>query len=157
MSITDEHLTLICSVIYVQETLDRDPALFFDPNSLSEDGTISLKTNAFSKDGSIWAYGLSESGSDWFDIHFKNVETGENYNEVLKKAKFCSLTWTHDNQGIFYGCYPDHKSASAENGSTSGRDTTKHEGQKLLYHKIGTPQSEDIVVVEFPNNPKWRM
>ena len=145
------------SVIYVQETLDSEPVPFFDPNSLSNDGTISLKQNAFSKDGSIWAYGLSESGSDWFDIHFKNVETGKNYDEVLKKAKFCSLTWTHDNQGIFYGCYPDYKSHTAGIGDTSGRDTSKHEGQKLLYHKVGTPQSEDIVVVEFPDNPKWRM
>ena len=151
-------ITFVFSVIYYQDALDGEPVVFFDPNSLSDDGTISLKVNSFSKDGSIWAYGLSQSGSDWFDIHFKNVETGENYKEVLTKAKFCGLTWTHDNQGIFYGCYLDHKSAtSSSNGHTSGRDTTKHEGQKLLYHKIGTPQSEDIVVVDFPDNPKWRM
>ena len=59
------------------------------------------------KDGSIFAYGLSKSGSDWFDIHFKNVETGEDFPEVLQKAKFCNLSWTHDNKGIFYGCYSD--------------------------------------------------
>ena len=147
------------SVIYVQDTLTSPPTVFFDPNTLSEDGTIALKSSSFSKDGSIWAYGLSESGSDWFNVHFKNVETGENYGEVLRKAKFCGLTWTHDNKGIFYGCYPDHQSTSAgSDGSiTSGRDTTKHEGQKLLYHRIGTSQSEDVVVIEFPDNPKWRM
>ena len=132
-----------------------EPSVFFDPNTLSDDGTVSLRTNAFSKDGSIWAYGLSKSGSDWFDIHFKNVETGENYSEVLQKAKFCSLTWTHDNKGIFYGCYPNYKSSN-EN-EASGKDTTKHEGQKLLYHRVGTSQDQDIVVVEFPDHPKWRM
>jgi prolyl oligopeptidase len=51
---------------------------------------------------------LSASGSDWFDIHFKNVETGKDYPEVLKKAKFSNISWTHDNKGIFYGCYSDY-------------------------------------------------
>ena len=149
--------SLSSSVQYTQETLESEPSLFFDPNTLSDDGTVSLKTSSFSKDGRIWAYGLSESGSDWFDIHFKNVETGQTYDEVLKKAKFSSISWMHNNQGIFYGCYKDHQSSSVSNGNTSGRDTTKSQGQKLMYHKIGTSQEEDVVAVEFPENPAWRM
>jgi prolyl oligopeptidase len=74
------------SVMYKQETLSDDPVVFLDPNSLSEDGTVSLATTAFSEDGKTFAYGLSKSGSDWYDVHFKNVETGENYPEVLKKV-----------------------------------------------------------------------
>jgi protease II len=74
------------SVMYKQETLSDDPVIFLDPNSLSEDGTVSLATTAFSEDGKTFAYGLSKSGSDWYDVHFKNVETGENYPEVLKKV-----------------------------------------------------------------------
>ncbi len=62
--------------MYKQDTLTDEPKLFLDPNSLSEDGTISLATTTFSEDGSVFAYGLSKSGSDWFDVHFKNVETG---------------------------------------------------------------------------------
>jgi prolyl oligopeptidase len=72
--------------MYKQETLSDDPVIFLDPNSLSEDGTVSLATTAFSEDGKTFAYGLSKSGSDWYDVHFKNVETGENYPEVLKKV-----------------------------------------------------------------------
>ena len=148
---------LIFSVMYSQETLDSEPKVFFDPNTLSDDGTISLKTSSFSKDGRIWAYGLSQSGSDWFNIHFKNVETGKAFDEVLKKAKFSSLSWTHDNQGIFYGCYRDHQSSAVTNEDTSGRDTSKQKSQKLMYHKIGTSQEDDVVAVEFPDNPDWRM
>ena len=72
----------IYSVMYKQETLKSDPEVFLDPNALSDDGTVSLAVNAFSEDGTIFAYGLSKSGSDWFEVHFKNVETGENYPEV---------------------------------------------------------------------------
>ena len=67
----------IFSVMYQQATLKDEPTLFLDPNKLSDDGTVSLATTAFSEDGATFAYGLSKSGSDWFDVHFKNVATGK--------------------------------------------------------------------------------
>lgn len=69
----------------------------------------------------------------------------------MEKVKFSPITWTHDNCGIFYGCYPDQK------GKTDGSETEGNRDQKLCYHIIGTPQSEDIIVVEFPEEPLWRM
>lgn len=74
-----------------------------DPNTFSDDGTVALSNTAFSEDGKTFAYGLSTSGSDWIEIKFLNVETGEHYKEVLKKVKYSSLTWMHDNKGFFYG------------------------------------------------------
>lgn len=47
--------------------------------------------------------------------------------------------------------YIDHE------GLADGTETVSNENQKLFYHRVGNPQSEDVLVVEFPDHPKWRM
>ncbi|KAG5346645.1 PPCE endopeptidase, partial [Acromyrmex charruanus] len=138
-------------VLYVQDTLESEPKVFLDPNTFSEDGTIAITSSSFTEDGSIFAYGLSKSGSDWRTIHFLNAHTGEKYSEILEKVKFSSITWTHDNHGIFYGQYRDQQ------GKTDGSETLGNENQKLCYHVVGTSQSDDVVAVEFPEEPLWRI
>ncbi|CAH0562400.1 unnamed protein product [Brassicogethes aeneus] len=138
------------SVIYVLADLSSEGKVFLDPNTFSDDGTVALSSSAFSEDGKTFAYGLSSSGSDWIEIKFKDVETGVNYDEVLKKVKYSSLTWMHDNKGFFYGAYLD------QIGKADGSETKSSENQKLYYHYLGTDQSKDVVVVEF-EDPQLRM
>ena len=73
-----------------------------DPNTLSADGTIALMENVFSEDGSLLAYSFSESGADWRKIKVRNVESGSDYNDLLKGIKFTTVSWTNDNKGFFY-------------------------------------------------------
>ncbi|XP_018008695.1 prolyl endopeptidase isoform X2 [Hyalella azteca] len=139
------------SILYMQDSLEGEAQEYLNPNKLSEDGTISIAGSRFSEDGETHAYMLSKSGSDWKTVHLKNVSTGEDYPEVLEKVKFSGLAWTHDNKGIFYGCYRDQE------GKTDGSETTSNENQKLFYHRVGTSQTEDVLVVDFPENPKFRI
>lgn len=136
------------SVLYQQDSLDSEPKLFFDPNKLSDDGTVALSLTSFSPNGQYFAYGLSYSGSDWVEIGIKDVNTGKDFDEKLKRAKFTSVEWTHDDKGFFYAQYPKH------GGDTEGTETDLNENHTVFYHTLGTKQTEDVVKVNFPDSPK---
>lgn len=135
------------SVLYVLNSLDDEPRVLIDPNLLSADGTTSLTGVAMSKDGNFMAYALSYSGSDWKEWKVRNIETGEDLPDHIKWSKFSGAAWTHDHQGFFYSRYDEPN------------EQTKHEDvnyyQKLFYHKIGTDQSEDILVYHRPDRKEW--
>lgn len=137
------------SVIYCQKSLDGESEVFFDPNTLSSDGTIALSTTAFSKDNKNYAFGLSEQGSDWITIKVKDVASKQDKKDLLKNVKFTSLAWTHDHVGFFYNMYPKTE------GKADGTEVDMNLNQKLYYHVVGDDQSEDVLVSEFPDNPKW--
>ncbi|XP_075961859.1 prolyl endopeptidase isoform X1 [Anarhichas minor] len=136
-------------VLYVQDSLDGAATVFFDPNKLSEDGTVALKMGRLSEECEYFAYGLSSSGSDWVTVSFMKADDLALLPDVLERVKFSCLAWTHDAKGIFYNCY------LRQEGKTDGTETTCNINQKLFYHVIGTKQSEDILVAEFPEHPKW--
>ncbi|KAK1156736.1 prolyl endopeptidase-like isoform X2 [Acipenser oxyrinchus oxyrinchus] len=138
------------SVLYIQDSLDSDPRIFFDPNKLSTDGTVSLKMARLSEQCECFAYGLSGSGSDWVTVKFMTVADQKELPDTLERVKFSCLSWTHDDRGVFYNCYPQQE------GKADGTETTTNLHQKLYYHVIGTDQSQDILVAEFPDNPKWQ-
>ncbi|NEO49858.1 MAG: S9 family peptidase [Moorea sp. SIO4A3] len=135
------------SVLYTLTSLDAEPTLLLDPNSLSEDGTVALSGLAFSKDGKLLAYGLSRSGSDWQEWQVREVETGLDLSDQIKWVKFSGASWTHDNQGFFYSRFDE------PNEATKLEDLNYY--QKLYYHKLGTPQSEDILIYERPDQKEW--
>ncbi|MEG4803353.1 prolyl oligopeptidase family serine peptidase [Microcoleus sp. ARI1-B5] len=135
------------SVLYTLTSLDGEPKVLIDPNTLSEDGTVALGGMAISEDGKLMAYGLSTSGSDWQEWKVRDVETGEDLSDHLKWLKFSGASWTHDGQGFFYSRYDEPN------------EKTKHEDvnyyQKLFYHQIGTAQSEDVLIYERQDQKEW--
>ncbi len=131
-------------VLYRQEGLDGEPQTIIDPNALSAEGTVALINYAPSKDGRLVAYALSSSGSDWQEIHVIDVESGEQYDDVLHWVKFTSIAWTADASGFFYGRYP-------EPGAMPDAPPSTH--HRLYWHTLGTPQEEDVLVYARPDNP----
>ncbi len=135
------------SPLYTLTSLDAEPRLLLDPNTLSEDGTVALSGIAITEDGKFMAYGLSTSGSDWQEWKVRNVETGEDLSDHLKWIKFSGASWTHDNQGFFYSRYEE------PNEKTKLEDINYF--QKLFYHQLGKPQSEDVLIYERPEQKEW--
>ncbi|MEH2456766.1 prolyl oligopeptidase family serine peptidase [Nostoc sp.] len=135
------------SVLYTLKTLDDQPKVLLDPNKLSEDGTVALSGLSISEDGKLLAYGLSASGSDWQEWKVRNVETGEDLQDHLKWIKFSGASWTHDHQGFFYSRYDE------PNEKTQLEDVNYY--QKLYYHQLGKPQSEDILIYHRPDQKEW--
>lgn len=132
------------SVLYRQEGLTGTPEVFLDPNTLSPDGTAALGNVNFTKSGKYVAYTVAQSGSDWQVGYIMNTETRQLVKEKIEYIKFSSFAWRGDN-GFFYSRYPkpDEKSMLSK----------QNQFQKVYYHKIGTPQSSDILVFEDNEHP----
>jgi prolyl oligopeptidase len=135
------------NVLYTLPTLASAPTVLFDPNTLSADGTVALSGIAISEDGQYLAYGLSTSGSDWVEWKVRVIATGEDLADHLKWVKFSGAAWTHDNQGFFYSRY-DEPTADTQFEAVNYY-------QKLFYHRLGTSQSEDILIYERPDQKEW--
>ncbi len=131
------------SVLYMQKGLDGKPLVVIDPNNLSPDGTTALTSQVFSRDGNYLAYGISKHGSDWQEIKIRNVDTGKDYDEVIKYCRYAGIGWKHDNSGFYYNRHP-------EPGTVPKEDQTNY--SRVYWHKLGTPQSEDKLVYERPEN-----
>jgi len=127
--------------------LNDTPKVLLDPNTLSEDGTVALSGIAVSDNSSLLAYGLSTSGSDWQEWKVRDIETGEDLPDQVRWVKFSGASWTPDNQGFFYSRYDE------PNEKTQLEDVNYF--QKLYYHRLGTPQSEDVLIYERPDHKDW--
>ena len=134
------------SVLYQMDSPTADTSkqrVWLDPNALSTDGTVALKGIYFSHNGRYMAYVISRSGSDWEEIYVKDCQTGRDINDHIVWAKFTGATWLGD--GFYYSAY---------DAPEKGRETSaKNSVQKIYYHKIGTPQSEDQLFFMNPTQP----
>ncbi|MGD9588087.1 MAG: prolyl oligopeptidase family protein [Pyrinomonadaceae bacterium] len=132
------------SVLYIADSIDDPGRIFFDPNKLSADGTVALSGSSFTDDGKLWAYGIARSGSDRTEWKVMNVETGEHLLDTLRPNRQGGVSWLHDNSGFFYSRFPDAEAGAELKGA--------NKFQKIYFHKLGTPQSEDYVVYERPED-----
>ena len=129
------------AVLYMVQELEGEPIEIIDPNRLSEDGTTAITNQAFSEDGTLLAYGLSQSGSDWQEIRIRRIDRGDDFDEVIQWAKFAGIAWKHDNSGFFYKRFPTPGTVPPEDQNNYSR---------VYWHRLGSPQEEDVLTFEMP-------
>ena len=131
-------------VMYVMDQLGGTPRVFLDPNKLSTDGTVALQGVYFSNNGKYAAYTISRSGSDWQEFYVIDLKTGQLTTDHIEWAKFSGAAWQGD--GFYYSAY---------DAPTQGKEFSNvNEGMKIYYHKVGTPQSDDVLFYQNPAQPK---
>jgi prolyl oligopeptidase len=131
------------SVLYVADSLQGQPRVLLDPNTLSKDATIALAEIVPSPDGKLLAYSLSDGGTDWRTWHFRDVASGTDLLDVLRFIKFVPVNWTADSRTVYYARYPLRADGS-------GDDTKQRE---IYWHKLGTAQEADERVFKVVDHP----
>ncbi len=134
-------------VLYTIPALDAEPKVLLDPNTLSSDGTVALTETSVSHDGALLAYGLAAAGSDWQEWRIRDVSSGRDRDDLLKWIKFSGASWTKDGRGFYYSRFPEPKPGEDLKGVNYY--------QKLYFHRLDTPQSDDVLVYERPDHKEW--
>lgn len=132
------------SVLYRQKGLTGEPEEFLNPNTLNKEGIAALGGINFSKNGKYLAYSIAVAGSDWKEIFVMETATKKLISDKIEWTKFSGANWNGD-EGFYYSGYdkPDEKSKLSK----------QNQFNKIFYHKIGTPQSEDKLIYEDKEHP----
>ncbi len=132
-------------VVYARTSLSGPETIVLDPNAWSPDGSIALSGFSPAPDGTHFAYGQAEGGSDWSIYRVRRLPGGEALPDTIRWVKFSGIEWTKDGKGFFYGRYPEPPAGEAMRAAS--RD------KRLYYHVLGTPQSADRLIYDRPAEP----
>ncbi len=135
------------AVLYWTEGLRGEPRMLLDPNGLSEDGTVALTGLEVSDDGGLLAYGISSAGSDWQEWRVRNVDTCEDTGDLLRWIKFTAASWSKDGAGFYYSRFDEPVGEVLKEANYF---------QKLYYHRLGNPQSDDTLIIKRDDEKEWR-
>lgn len=123
-------------VLYVTDDVNRPGRVLLDPNTFSEDGTVSLSQAVPSPDGRFLAYSMSDGGSDWRQWRVRDIETGQDLPDIVMHTKFTGVSWSRDSSGFYYSRYPLNDAGKADDSKPVS----------VYYHALRTEQSADPLV-----------
>ncbi|OAV86379.1 hypothetical protein PTTG_10029 [Puccinia triticina 1-1 BBBD Race 1] len=153
--------------------------LFLDPNLFSVDGTAELASSATSKSGIYMAYEVSRSGSDSHTIYVRRTDCphtktaadggkrGEDpgrMKDTIENVQLSTTSWMKDESGFFYSRYPIQQPKASRPGEKlqeevkvdAGTDTKAELNHMVSFHRLGEPQSQDLLIFADPANPSYR-
>jgi prolyl oligopeptidase len=134
-------------VLVVSDDPREQSRILIDPNDFSDDGTAALMSWSVSDDGRRVAYATSDAGSDWMTWRVRDVDSGEDLDDVLRWSKFSETSWLPDSSGFFYGALD----APAPDDAL----TATNESLRLQLHLLGSNQDDDRVVYVDPDPQRF--
>jgi prolyl oligopeptidase len=133
------------AVLYTMTDLSSAPNVLINPNTFSDDGTVSLARISVSPQAKYVAYALSDGGSDWTQIKVRNIQSGKDTSDLIKGVKFSEVAWLPNERGFYYSRYPQKEDGSFDDSKPVS----------VYFHKLGTKQSEDELIFAFDKKPSW--
>ena len=133
--------------VFMRAGIAAEPKVAIDPNELSPDGTLSLAQFVPSPGATHLAYAVSEGGADWETVRVRDLTAGKDLPDDVKWVRFSGLAWTKDAKGFFYSRYPEPPRNKVLEAALSG--------QAVYYHRVGTPQTADVLIYERTDQPTW--
>lgn len=134
------------SVLHVREGLKGEGRALIDPNLWAKDGATALAEWVPSEDGRHLLYSVQDGGTDWRIVRVKDVATGEDLSDEVRWVKFSALSWAKDGSGFYYSRFPEPKEGE--------EFQSLNEHHSVYFHKLGTPQSADVLIHATPDRPK---
>lgn len=134
------------SVLYVREGLKGEGRVLIDPNLWAKDGATALAEWSPSEDGKYLLYSVQDGGTDWRIVRVKDVATGQDLADEVRWVKFSALDWAKDGSGFYYSRFPEPEAGEAFQ--------SLNENHAVYFHKLGTPQSADVLIHATPDKPK---
>lgn len=135
------------AVLFVRDGVDGQGRVLMDPNGWSKDGATALGEWAPSEDGKKLVYAIQDGGTDWRTVKVLDVDTGKVLDDDIEWVKFSGLSWAKDGSGFYYSRFPAPPEGK--------KFQSTNENQAVYFHKLGTPQSADVLVYATPDHPKW--
>ncbi len=123
--------------LYLQMKMNTDGNVIANPANYLKGGNdrVAINTYAVSENNEHIAFGISHRGSDWQEIHIKNLHPFHELSEVIPNVKFSNIAWSGN--GFYYMRY-----AFEGNEALKGRT----DNGAICYHKLGTRPAQDTVV-----------
>jgi prolyl oligopeptidase len=134
-------------VLYVMDSAADEGRVLLDPNTLADDGTVAVSSYEVSPDGCLLAYATSDAGSDWKTWHVRSVDEGTDLPDRVEWCKYSGAAWLGDGSGFYYSA-PDRPEPGRELQAES-------RNLRVFCHRLGTPQVDDELVFEAPDEPEW--
>jgi oligopeptidase B len=131
--------------------------LILDENELAKGKDyFRLGAAEVSPDGKLLAYAYDDNGSERFDLHIRNLETGAELKDIIP-GTLSSIVWSSDSKGVVYGLANENWRTDNAYYHRLGDDPAK---AKLLYKEadigfsvgVGLTAQEDWIVIATGDN-----